>query len=214
MSDSNHGDTEGSLSLLHLATDLDGYGWYQSYPCGQKIWVLEPEKTEIFIPDLVKGLVQTIRWNGFSLRSISVAEHSLHVADMLPNNIQLFGLLHDAAEAYIFDAVRPIKKGIKIFGVPFEVIEDAWLKHIFNSLDISYSEYKKHGKAVKAADDALLKYEATLYTSNIDGWAEFKTGPSLSDRFKYICGRPVEWVFKDRLVDAIDGWLSRNGTEV
>jgi 5'-deoxynucleotidase YfbR-like HD superfamily hydrolase len=41
-----------------------------------------------------------------------VAEHSIAVARLLPANLKLFGLLHDASEAYLADLPRPVKAGL------------------------------------------------------------------------------------------------------
>jgi len=62
------------------------------------------------LDDIVHSLSLMNRFNGAALFPYSVAQHSLHVASLLPAELRLEGLLHDAAEAYIGDMVSPLKQ--------------------------------------------------------------------------------------------------------
>lgn len=64
--------------------------------------------------DIVHSLAYQCRYNGHSKGWLSVARHSIHVSDWLEahghdGDMLLAGLLHDAAEAYIGDLIRPLK---------------------------------------------------------------------------------------------------------
>lgn len=50
------------------------------------------------------------RYNGHTKYFYSVAEHSLLVSSILPDELKLEGLLHDAPEIYFTDLPAPIKK--------------------------------------------------------------------------------------------------------
>jgi hypothetical protein len=50
----------------------------------------------------------------------SVAQHSVHVMSLLPDKLQLCGLLHDAAEAYLGDVASPLKQLIRPLYKPLE----------------------------------------------------------------------------------------------
>lgn len=64
---------------------------------------------EILIEDIAHSLAHVCRFNGHTRTFYSVADHSIRVAEALPDKLKLWGLLHDAAEAYLGDVVGPIK---------------------------------------------------------------------------------------------------------
>ena len=68
--------------------------------------------SDIDIYDIAHSLSRIGRFNGHTRWPwiYSVAQHSCQVARRLPDDLALEGLLHDAAEAYIGDITRPLKK--------------------------------------------------------------------------------------------------------
>lgn len=82
--------------------------WMQTYT-GRAFWPLDPRVDEIDIEDIAHALALQCRYAGHSLEFYSVAEHSCHVSDYCSPDMALWGLLHDASEAYLTDVVRPIK---------------------------------------------------------------------------------------------------------
>ena len=70
----------------------------------------DPRPAMVRLEDIVHSLALMNRFNGAALFPYSVAQHSLHVASLLPPELRLEGLLHDAAEAYIGDMVSPLKQ--------------------------------------------------------------------------------------------------------
>lgn len=75
---------------------------------------LDPIADEINIADIAHALSRQCRYNGHCAGFLSVARHCIWVMDYLAGeghgaSIQLAGLLHDAAEAYVGDMVRPLK---------------------------------------------------------------------------------------------------------
>jgi uncharacterized protein len=80
---------------------------------GQAFDPLRPDPNRINIADIAHALSMSCRYGGHVHRFYSVAEHSLHVSSSVratSSGVALWGLLHDASEAYIADIVRPAKK--------------------------------------------------------------------------------------------------------
>lgn len=59
--------------------------------------------------DIAHHLCLINRYNGATPFPFSVAQHSILVAYVLPRELKLWGLLHDAAEAYVGDVIHSIK---------------------------------------------------------------------------------------------------------
>ncbi len=88
--------------------------WIQTYT-GKKFYPLEPDIEDINIADIAKALSHICRFNGHCDRFYSVAEHSLGCLGIarrmgLSYQDRYAALMHDAAEAYLSDVVRPVKR--------------------------------------------------------------------------------------------------------
>lgn len=84
--------------------------WVATYT-GRQFWPLDVRPEDLSIRDIAHALALQCRFNGHVREFYSVAEHSVRVARICPLEHALWGLLHDAPEAYIGDMVRPLKKG-------------------------------------------------------------------------------------------------------
>ena len=76
---------------------------------GRRVALLNPSPSQIAIGDIAHGLAHQCRFNGQTNKFYSVAQHSVLVASILPRELRLAGLLHDASEAYLGDIVQPLK---------------------------------------------------------------------------------------------------------
>ncbi len=79
---------------------------------GNKFYPFNPKTEDICVVDIAHSLANQCRYSGHTKRYYSVAEHSLLVSQQLDydDTLAKWGLLHDAAEAYITDVPRPIKQ--------------------------------------------------------------------------------------------------------
>lgn len=94
--------------------NLDGSrvgDWMQTFT-GRCFWPLDPRPEEICIDDIAHALSMTCRYGGHCQRFYSVSEHSVLVSRHVPPAFALWGLLHDAAEAYSADIPRPLKRNL------------------------------------------------------------------------------------------------------
>jgi len=82
--------------------------WIQTYT-GIKFHPLDPQVQDIDINDIAHSLSNKCRYSGHCKKFYSVAEHSVYVSQYVARESALWGLLHDAGEAYLADVPRPIK---------------------------------------------------------------------------------------------------------
>lgn len=86
--------------------------WVQVYT-GGKMYPLDPRKEEIDIESIGHSLANLCRYVGHCRDYFSVAQHSVIVSYIGPQNRSgLWWLLHDAPEAYIGDISRPLKRDL------------------------------------------------------------------------------------------------------
>lgn len=88
--------------------------WTQTY-LGGRFHPNAPLPGDVYIRDVAAALSKLCRFNGHVSHFYSVAQHSVLMVRMVEPEYQLEALLHDAAEAYIGDMVRPLKVGDEYF---------------------------------------------------------------------------------------------------
>lgn len=76
---------------------------------GARIDPLNADPNDVHIGDIAHALARQVRYNGHVTHFLSVARHSIWVSVALPDPYKLWGLLHDATEAYLGDMVKPLK---------------------------------------------------------------------------------------------------------
>lgn len=134
------------------------------------------------------------RWGGNLLFEYRVSQHSILVA----NNIsrpewRIYGLLHDAAEAYIGDVVSPLKAWITFQGADLPGLERRILDCVWRKFDLA-APTKEIAKAVHVADQRALATEwRDVVKGKNDDWQP--QAPTFSSRIKYKHWSKVEETF-------------------
>lgn len=110
--------------------DTERGDWHQTYT-GKKFWPLDPNAEDICIEDIAHALSLLCRFGGHCKEFYSVAQHSVLGAQTLYIDTKLHSekryslahhfLLHDAAEAYICDLPRPIKRHSELGKIYIEI---------------------------------------------------------------------------------------------
>lgn len=126
---------------------------------------------DIRIGDIAHALGNQCRFSGHTSRFYSVAEHCVRVARLLDyegysREIRLWGLLHDAAEAYLVDLPRPLKRD-PVFGAFYRDAEERAMRAVIERFGLTPDE----PAAVKHADLTLLATERRDLMPSRGDWA-------------------------------------------
>lgn len=141
---------------------------------GGKFHLQDMIPEEIKIKDITHALSMICRFGGHSRYFYSVAQHSLNVMKMMKDDgyttdIILYGLLHDASEAYLGDIPRPLKQMLP----EYEIIEEKLQKVIWEHFKKQYGlpiPGSTQLSLVKTYDDYALSMEAKALFSNSTKW--------------------------------------------
>lgn len=141
-------------------------GWIAT-ASGRSVNVLAPAAEDITIEDIAHALGNLSRWGGHSTPAISVAQHSVMVSFLVPPEFALWGLLHDASEAYLVDVPKPIK--VLDVMAPYRAVEALVQKTIY----IKFGCVGDEPAEVKAADLLAASAEAIdLFPRKSEWWAK------------------------------------------
>lgn len=164
-------------------------GYIQTFT-GRFVRPLELTPDDIDIVDIAHSLSMKTRWAGMSREYFSVAQHcfltSVYCID------PLWGLLHDASEAYLND----IPTGVKLQLPRFEVIEDRAHYCVSQAFDLPWPM----PACVKVVDRRMLvteqrdlmpsgddyHYDVEPYTWTIEPWDWKKAKDAFLRRFEEL----------------------------
>ena len=117
-------------------------GWIETSK-GNRFDYATPENYKFNTDEIAHALSQLCRFTGHTKEFYSVAQHSIMVSNLLPYNLRLLGLLHDAAEAFIGDINAPLKQLLP------------QVKELENRIQAAI--YKQYGVAYTAEAAAMVK---------------------------------------------------------
>jgi 5'-deoxynucleotidase YfbR-like HD superfamily hydrolase len=140
--------------------------WFQTIS-GRQFWPLDPSADEVDTLDIAWGLAHSCRYNGHCFRFYSIAQHSVLVArlvDTQDNEVRFAALMHDAAEAYVGDMIRPLKLDMPEYKRVEKLVEEVIEQHY----DILIGVAER--KLIKQADTLALGLERTVLVRKRARW--------------------------------------------
>jgi hypothetical protein len=153
--------------------------------------LLDPAGSVFTIEDIAHGLSMTCRFAGQCREFYSVAEHSWHTSFLVPKELAMEALMHDAAEAFIGDVTRPLKSLLPEYKAIERSIE-AEVAAQFSLSDIDHP-------AIKRADLLMLHAEqAVMMPDHSDKWATDPGEPPLAINFRNWSPQRAKEAFLDR----------------
>lgn len=119
--------------------------------------LMRPSPDDVSLAVIARALSQLCRYGGHTSRFYSVAEHSLVLATWFAGRgetlLARYALMHDAAEAYVGDLVRPLKRALPYH----ETVERGVRRVIFRRLGLHMSG--DIPAAVQDADTRIIRDE-------------------------------------------------------
>lgn len=162
--------------------------WMQTYSGGQ-FWPLDPHPEDINIADIAHALARLCRFAGHCTSFYSVAQHSVLVSYITGPENALWGLLHDASEAYVVDVPRPLK----LLLPNYTAIEDGVQRAIAEAFGLPWPLPAE----VKRADNQILADEAAqLMAPPPEDW--FLPDPPSGTAINPLPPEAAETLFLDR----------------
>lgn len=171
---------------------------------GTRFQPLAPIVGDVWIEDIAQALSHQCRFSGHVREFYSVAEHCVRVSWLLEEwgedeDVQLWGLLHDASEAYLVDLPTPLK-GDGLIGPGYQAAERRLMRVICERFDLAPLEPER----VRVADAVLLATEVRdLMPNKPEHWRGLVVRPH-EDRLAPWTSKDARRHFLERF-HALDG---------
>lgn len=157
--------------------NFDRYPWVELIG-GKTFAFVGDEPFPLTIEELARTLARLVRYNGATTEPYSVAQHSVHVADIVRRRggsilAQRFALLHDAHEAVLGDLVTPVKMALGgDFRAQWAMLTDAIDARIYAAYGLEPGPSDQVRNLVREADAiALATEKRDLMPSGLNwGW--------------------------------------------
>ncbi|MDO8908887.1 MAG: HD family hydrolase [Pseudohongiella sp.] len=137
---------------------------------GSSIDLISPQPHQVKIWDIAHALSLICRFGGHCRWHYSVAQHSVLVSYLVPVELSLEALLHDAAEAYLGDVVRPLKVNGDMQGYrAAETLMESVITENFGLGDINHPLIKLADMQILAAERAVLLTDKSSLWQCLEG---------------------------------------------
>lgn len=157
---------------------------------GKYVNFLEP--TNICIQDIAHALSNICRFTGHTKDFYSVAQHSVLVSFLCKPENAKYGLLHDAAEAYIGDISSPLKACLP----DYKLIERNLLRNIL--LHYRLQPFDDLPEDVKYADLQMLATEKRDLLKTTENWPILEGIAPIADKIQPLAPIQAKALFELR----------------
>jgi hypothetical protein len=178
--------------------------WIQT-ASGEAFDLLYPLPEAVNPRDIAAALAKQCRFGGHCSTHYSVAQHSIHVASMLPQRLALAGLLHDAHEVYLgADILRPVKFALDRLGAGEALAElvDGLDAAIFARFGLDWPLPPEDAELVARADLRALATERRDLLAHELNWG--KLPPPAPKAIRPMPWAKAEDAFLAALTHALD----------
>lgn len=128
---------------------------------------LDPDSSTYTIEDISHALSHINRFTGHTRVAYNVAQHSVMVSHLVPPDLAMTGLMHDASEAFLGDVSSPLKQLLP----EYKAIEQQVEASIFKKFGIPFPMPRE----IKVADLIMLASEQKSLMPDINHeWAILK----------------------------------------
>lgn len=163
---------------------------------GRYFDLAEPQPDQFTLKDIAGALSKICRFGGQCEKFYSVAEHSFNCAyiaarDRRSEEAQKACLMHDAAEAFVGDCVRPLKMLL----TDFKTIENGIAAVIAQKFQI---DFETHRAVVTEIDNAMLFHEKRYLFPHCK---ELWTGEASTRKFKLLLDYETPAVAEHRFLN-------------
>jgi len=186
--------------------------------------LLDPYPAKISIEDIITALGHQVRYAGHTTEPVTVLQHSVHVWLLARYRnvgfpIQRQALWHDAAEAYLLDIPRPLKR---LLGKPYADLELRFNEAIGQRLNVDLLNLPS---TVKQCDTHALAAECALWRppAAYADWNGLPTPSELSLKLagvaRFISRKPDAVAFIERCLRMyyardLENFIQRSWTEM
>lgn len=173
---------------------------------GRRVNPLDIRSTDIDERDVAHHLACINRFNGATLRPVTVAQHAVYVSRLLDGTgLEWQALHHDDGEAYVGDVTKWLKESEEMRG--FRDAEEKAQRACYIHFDVPPETYEPYPKfmhpLVEAADKVMLQFEGgrSFHFEKVwEPWARevitYARYPRLTDDHRDLIGAWTPWSWR------------------